>query len=65
MIAPVSLVFNETDGVVASPDKMTLEEAQRFVQDFPLRYKAQGYYLTADGCRISPEDVRLAIIKKD
>jgi hypothetical protein len=49
--------------VFASPDKMTLAEAQRFVQDFPLRYQVQWYYLTADGVRISPEDVNLAIIK--
>jgi len=39
MTSPTYLVFNETDGVFASHDKMTLAEAQRFVQDFPSRYK--------------------------
>jgi hypothetical protein len=63
MTALKYLVVNETDGEFASPDKMTLAEAQRFVQDFPLRYQEQGYYLTADGIRISPEDVSLLILE--
>ena len=64
MTAPKYLVLSETDGVFASPDKMTIAETQRFVQDFPLRYKGQGYYLTAYGVRIDPDDVILTIIKK-
>ena len=59
MKAPVYLIYNETDGVFASPDKMTLAEAQVFVAEFPKRYQGQG---TADCIRINPTDVKLSII---
>jgi hypothetical protein len=57
------LIYNETDDVFASPDKMTLAEAQRFVEDFTKRYYKQGQNLTADGVRIDPEEVILLIKK--
>ena len=58
-------VFNHTDGVWASPFPMTLEEAEAFVQEFPRRFLRQGYYLTAAGQRIRPEDVELEIVGID
>jgi len=54
-------VFNRTDGIPASPNIMTLQEAEAFVSEFPERYKRQGYYLTASGRRIPPEAVELEI----
>lgn len=57
------LVYNDTDGVFASPSSMSLEEAYWFVKDFPKKYQGQGYYLTADGFRINPEDVVLVILE--
>lgn len=58
-------VYNRTDGVFASPDAMTNDEAAAFVQAFRQRYTRQGYYLTARRERIRPEDVQLEIIGDD
>jgi len=55
-------VFNRTDGIPASPDSMTLQEAEAFVREFPKRYKQQGYFLTATGERIPPESVKLVLL---
>jgi len=55
-------VMNVTDGILASPSKMTKQEADNFIQTFRARYKDQGYYLTANGDRIKPEDVVLECI---
>lgn len=57
----VYIVFNATDGFYASPEQYTKEEAEQFIKDFPLRFKAQGYYLTSNRERIRPEDVELEI----
>ena len=54
-------VFNRTDGILASPNPMTLQEAEAFIRDFPKRYKQQGYYLTASGERIPAEAVELEV----
>ena len=54
-------VFNKTDGFFASPDVMTLEEAEQFVKDFPSRYTKQGYYRNNKWEKIRPEDVELEI----
>ena len=59
------LVFNITDGFFASPDEMTKEEAERFVKEFPERFKFQGYYRDSRGQRIPPEEVILKIIPSD
>lgn len=57
------LLWNDTDGVYASPDQFTTEaEAERFAAKFRARFAAQGYYLTADGLRISPADVELIAV---
>lgn len=58
-------VFNHTDGIWASSDPMTLDEAEDFSRDFPLRYAKQGYYLTSSWKRIPPEDVELEIVPID
>lgn len=56
-------LWNETDGVFASPDAFeTRAEAEAFAAKFRTRYAAQGYYLTADGLRISPDDVELIVV---
>jgi hypothetical protein len=55
-------VFNQTDGIYASPKKFKDEvEAQRFIDEFRKSFKKQGFYLTAGGERISPEEVQLVI----
>lgn len=58
-------VFNHTDGVWAWPFPMNREEAEEFVNEFPERYERQGYYLTASGERIRPEDVELEVVECD
>ena len=42
-------VFNETDGVCASPDAMTHAEAEAFLAAFHKRFEAQGYYASVKG----------------
>jgi hypothetical protein len=57
------LLKNETDGVFASPEEFETEaKAEAFAASFRKRFAAQGYYLTADGTRIAPEDVELVIV---
>ena len=56
------LLWNETDQVYASPDEFKTErEALAFARAFRKRFAAQGYYKTAGGLRISPEDVELVV----
>ena len=59
------LVFNNTDEVLAAPYLMSRGEASKFIMAFPKRFNGQGYYLTACGVRISPEDVELVIVDED
>lgn len=53
------IILNETDNVFASPMEMTEPEADKFIQDFPERFKAQGYYRTSTGEQIDPKNVSL------
>lgn len=53
-------VVNLTDGIEAS-GPMTKTNAENFISQFPLRFKEQGYYVTANGERIKPEEVKLII----
>ena len=55
-------VMNLTDGILASPAEMTKQEAENFIARFPTKYSSQGYYLTANGIKIKPEEVQLKII---
>ena len=56
------LLWNETDQVYASPEEFKTEgEAEAYALEFRKRFAAQGYYLTARGERISPEDVELVV----
>lgn len=56
------LVFNETDGIPAFCEPFaTLADAEKAVAEFPKRFAAQGYYLTARRERIDPRDVELTI----
>ncbi len=59
------MVLNVTDGTNADPDRMTWDEAQAFIQEFPKRFEPQGYYTTARFNRISPAEVVLMIIDKE
>ncbi len=53
-------VFNETDGVFASPQTFkTIPQAEEYAKKFRERFAAQGYYLTARGERLAARDVRL------
>jgi len=59
-------VYNATDGIYACPFTFeSKKEAERFIRSFRERFKAQGYYLTANGNRISPDDVILEIVKSN
>jgi len=54
------ILWNDTDGIPAWPEPFKTErEALEFARAFRARYARQGYYLTADGLRIDPEDVAL------
>jgi hypothetical protein len=55
-------VMNVTEGMLASPEVMTKKEADKFIKDFPGRFKNQGYYRTAKGYKLRPEDVVLECI---
>ena len=56
-------LWNETDQVFAAPDDFeTEEQALAHAEAFRKRFAAQGYYLTAGGDRISPDDVELVVV---
>ena len=60
------LLWNEEDGLPASPDLFrTEEEARAYARAFRARYEHQGYYLAADWRRIAPEDIRLVVLAAD
>jgi Large polyvalent protein-associated domain 11 len=60
------LVMNNTDGITASFDTFkTKAQAQKFINDFPKRYEAQGYYRTNTWEKINPKDVELEIVEID
>ena len=55
-------VFNQTDGVFASPKTFPDDEAARlFIDEYLKTFIKQGFYLTASGDRIAPKDVQLFI----
>ena len=55
-------LYNKTDQVYASPDDFVTEaEAAAYATAFRRRFARQGYYLTAECCRIDPADVELVI----
>ena len=56
-------LWNDTDQVFAAPnDFETEDQALAYAEAFRRRFAAQGYYLTADGHRIAPEDVELIVV---
>ena len=60
------IVFNYTDGVIASPPDTTYatkQKAEEFIETFKQRFAKQGYYFTSNMERINPEQVELRIIK--
>ncbi len=57
-------LFNETDGVYASPDAFkTRRAALAYARRFRQRFATQGYYLTSGGHRIPVEEVKLAVVE--
>jgi len=59
-------LFNETDQVYAAPMRFPTEAAaEEYAREFRKRFNVQGYYLTADGYRISPENVELMVVPAD
>lgn len=58
-------VYNSTDGILAWPSPMTLEEARAFIREFPKRFARQGHYTTATGERIKPVDVELTLLDEN
>ncbi len=53
-------VVNLTDGIIATPI-VSKSEAYSFIQNFPNKFKEQGYYVTASGEKIKPENIKLEI----
>ena len=53
------IVFNQTDGILASADYMTEAQADTFIRNFPKRFAHQGFYRTSGGEHIDPADVVL------
>ena len=59
-------LFNETDGVFATPATFkTRKQAEACADKFRDRFGVQGYYLTAAGERIAPSEVVLRVVPAD
>lgn len=59
-------LLNETDQILAAPDVFkTKEQAEACADTLRQRFVAQGFYLTAEGKRIAPDDVKLIVISVD
>jgi len=57
------IVYNQTDGIIASPDSFKSPvEAEVFITNFRKRFRFQGFYLTSDMIKIDPADVELEIV---
>lgn len=57
------MLWNQTDGLFASPEEFETEaKAEAFAVRFRRRFVTQGYYLTFDRRRIAPEDVELVVV---
>jgi hypothetical protein len=58
------LIFNQTDGIYASPIEFNTKEAAiRYTEKLRDKYRSQGYYLTSDRHRIPPEAIDYSIKK--
>ncbi len=57
-------VWNDTDQIPASDQRFkTRSEAEEFCDQFRRRFAVgQGYYYTSNRERISPDDIKLAIV---
>lgn len=56
-------LYNATDAVYAAPQAFDTErEAWAYAQAFRGRFKQQGYYKTAEGWRIDPDEIELEVI---
>lgn len=53
-------VINLTDGIVASP-VISKMEAYTLIEEFPSKYREQGFYLTSTGEKIKPQEVKLEV----
>lgn len=59
-------LWNDTDKILAAPDSFeTKEQALECAKKLRKRFVVQGFYLSAEGRRIAPEDVRLLVIPAD
>jgi hypothetical protein len=59
-------LWNETDKILAAPDIFeTKVQAQAYADTLRKRFSSQGFYLTSEGKRISPEAVRLIVVPAD
>ena len=58
-------VFNATDQIYASPKKFKDDQAaQKFIDELRATFKKQGFYLTANGDKIKPEELELTIVNE-
>ena len=59
-------VWNETDGIYASPELFkTREEATAFANQFLKRFEQQGYYLNSRGEMLLPREVDIMVTQED
>lgn len=60
------IVMNDTDGIQASQSVFTdRQSANDWMVEFPKRFYKQGYYKTAHGEKIHPDDIKLSVKKEN
>ena len=58
---PKVMIFNATDGIYAYPTAVSEIKANQLIAEMRARFALQGYYKTASGERIAPEDVQYTL----
>ena len=65
MNEPKYFIFNETDGLYAHPDAMTIHGVFQWALEFRERFARQGYYLCADNRRIPVSQLQLSLVPEE
>lgn len=55
------MIFNATDGIYAYPNAVSEIKASELIAEMRARFALQGYYKTASGERIAPEEVQYTL----
>jgi hypothetical protein len=65
MNEPKYFIFNETDGLYAHPEPLTVREAFVWALEFRERFAQQGYYASATKGRIPVSQLQLSLIPEE